>query len=232
MSDAPTGSLRVVLADDHRIVRAGFRALLTAEPGVQIVAEAGDGAEAVALVEAHRPDVLVVDLVLPGLDGIEATRRARAASPETAVVVLSMHDHEAYVARAVEAGASAYVLKEASLDDLVDALRAVGAGGRFFSDGLEATASRPAHDPADRYETLTPREREVLHLGAEGLTAPQVAERLEISPRTVETHRSNGLAKLGLHSQAELIRYVLARGLVPLGRPGPDAEPSDRQDDA
>ena len=220
MTDAAPPDLRVVLADDHRIVRAGFRALLEAEPGIRVVAEAGDGTEAVALVEAHRPDVLVVDLALPGLDGVEVTRRARAASPETAVVVLSMHDHEAYVAQAVQAGATAYVRKEAGLDDLVGALRAARAGRPFFSAGLDGAASPGGDDPDDRYETLTPREREVLHLVAEGLTAPQAAERLGVSPRTVETHRANGLAKLGLHSQAELIRYVLARGLVPLARPG------------
>ena len=219
---AASGSTRVVLAEDHQIVRQGFRALLAVEPGVEVVAETGDGTEAVALVERHRPDVLVVDLVLPSLDGLEATRRARAAAPETAVVVLSMHDHEAYVAQAVRAGASGYVLKESGVEDLVEALGAVRAGGRFFSAGLVDPGDGPdGHAaPADRYETLSPREREVLHLVAEGRTAPEIAGRLFISPRTVETHRANGLAKLGLHSQAELIRYVIGRGLVPPGQGG------------
>ncbi|MDT0632230.1 response regulator transcription factor [Rubrivirga litoralis] len=211
--------LRVVLAEDHRIVRAGFQALLAAEPGVEVVAETGDGAEAVALVAEHRPDVLVADLALPGLDGVEVIRRARAASPGTAAVVLSMHDHEAYVARAVGAGASAYVLKESGPEDLAAALRAVRAGGRFFSDGLADPAGRGGSRPLDRYDALSPREREVVHLVAEGLTAPDAAERLFLSPRTVETHRANAMAKLGLGSQAELIRYVLERGLVPPRRP-------------
>ena len=205
---------RVILAEDHRIVREGFRSLLGAVPGTEVVAETGDGAEAVALVDRWRPDVLVVDLALPSLDGLEVTRRARAVSPGPGVVVLSMHRHEAYVAGAVRAGASAYVLKESGVDDLVAAIRAVRAGRRFFSDGLGEPAAGPAA-AADRYDTLSPREREVLHLTAEGLTAPEVAERLSISPRTVEAHRGNGMAKLGVRSQVELVRYVLERGLVP-----------------
>ena len=209
--------IRVVLAEDHEIVRRGFQALLSAEPGVEIAAETGDGAEAVALVERWQPDVLVVDLSLPSLDGVEVTRRARAVSPETRVVVLSMHNHEAYVTQAVRAGATAYVLKGSGLEDIVAAVRAVQAGGRFFSAGLTDPDDLPgsAALATDRYDTLSPREREVLHLVAEGMTAPQIAERLFLSPRTIETHRGNGLAKLGLGSQAELIRYVLERGLVP-----------------
>lgn len=214
---------RVVLAEDHQIVREGFRALLEAEPGVTVVAETGDGAGAVALVAEHRPDVLVVDLTLPGLDGLEATRRARDVSPETAVVVLSMHDHEAYVVQAVRSGAAGYVLKDAGIADLLAAIRAVRDGGRFFSEGLEDPLEAGAGGAVtDRYETLSPREREVLHLAAEGLTAPQIGDRLFISPRTVETHRGNGLAKLGLRTQAELIRYMIARDRVPPSRPQAD----------
>ncbi len=208
---------RIILAEDHQIVREGFRSLLSDEPGIRVVAETGDGAQAVALVEEHRPDVLVVDLVLPSLDGLEVTSRARRASPETAVVVLSMHRHEAYVVQAVRAGASAYVLKESGVDDLVSAIRAVRAGRRFFSDGLADPADDPdyAADATDRYDALSPREREVLHLVAEGRTAPEIAERLFLSPRTVEAHRGNGMAKLGTRSQAELIHYMIRRGLVP-----------------
>lgn len=221
-------STRVILADDHAIVRQGFRALLHAQPDVEVVGETGDGAEAVALVERHRPDVLVVDLALPSLDGLEVTRRSRDVSPDTAVVVLSMHDHEAYVAQAVRAGATAYVLKESSLEDLVTALRAVCSGGRFFSDGLvDPFQTEDGAEVVDRYDTLTPREREVLHLVAQGMTAPQIAERLFLSPRTVETHRGNGLAKLGLHSQADLIRYMLERGLVPPQRSSPGPEETE-----
>ena len=214
--DAHAGAMRVVLADDHQIVRQGFLALLGAEPDVAVVAETGDGAEAVALVERHRPDVLVVDLALPSLDGIEVTRRVRSASEETAVVVLTMHNHEAYVTQAARAGAAGYVLKESGVEELVAALRVVREGGRFFSASLSDPAGLESPGAAtDRYDTLSPREREVLHLVAEGRTAPEIAERLFLSPRTVETHRSNGLAKLGLRSQAELIRYVIERGLVP-----------------
>ena len=217
--------IRILLADDHQIVRQGFRSLLEASLEVDVVAETGDGAEAVALVERWTPDVLVVDLVLPSLDGLEVIRRARAASPATDIVVLTMHSHEAYVVQAVRAGAAAYVLKEAGVEDLVAAIRAVRAGHRFFSAGLAdpADAQGDAAAPADRYETLSPREREVLHLVAEGLTAPDIAERLFVSPRTVETHRSNGLAKLGLRSQAQLIRYVIERGLIPPPPGDPDA---------
>ena len=209
---------RVILAEDHQIVRQGFRSLLGAQPGIEIIAETGDGAEAVALSEQHQPHALVVDLVLPSLDGLEVTRRVRELSPGTAIVILSMHNHEAYVAQAVRAGASAYVLKESGVDDLVAALRAVRSGGRFFSDGLTDPAEIEGLPGAvtERYDTLSPREREVLHLVAEGKTAPEIAERLFLSPRTVETHRSNGLAKLGLRTQADLIRYMLERQLVPL----------------
>ena len=208
---------RVILAEDHEIVRRGFRSLLGAERDIEIVAETGDGAEAVVLVDRWRPDVLVVDLSLPSLDGLEVMRRARGASPETGIVVLSMYDHEAYVTQAVRAGASAYVLKASGLEDIVAAVRSVADGGRFFSHGLAdpADASGGRASATDRYDTLSSREREVLHLVAEGMTAPQIADRLFLSPRTIETHRGNGLAKLGLSSQAELIRYVIQRGLVP-----------------
>ena len=208
---------RLILAEDHEIVRQGFRSLLGDEPELEVVAETGDGADAVALVREHRPDVLVVDLVLPSLDGLEVTRRAVRASPQTSVVVLSMHRHEAYVARAVRAGARAYVLKESGVSDLVAAIRAVRVGKRFFSDGLADPAVEPEQgdDAADRYDALSPREREVVHLVAEGRTAPEIAERLFLSPRTVEAHRGNGMAKLGVRSQAELIHYMLRRGLVP-----------------
>ena len=207
---------RIILAEDHQIVRQGFRSLLGAEPEMKVVAETGDGAEAVALVGQWQPDILVVDLALPSLDGLEVTRRVREVSPGTGVVVLSMHRHEAYVARAVRAGAAAYVLKESGVDDLVAAIRSVRAGGRFFSEVLVDTdGDRPTPSSSDRYDTLSPREREVLHLVAEGMTAPDIAERLFLSPRTVEAHRGNGMAKLGLRSQADLIRYMIERGLVP-----------------
>ena len=218
--------LRIVLVEDHQIVRQGFRALLDREADLAVVAETGDGLEAVRLVEEERPDVLVLDLTLPGLDGLEVARRVGRQAPETRVVVLSMHNNAAYVAEALRAGAAAYVLKESSADDLGAALRAVSEGRSFFSEGVSLPPDDDEAERYDRYDTLSPREREVLHLLAQGLTGPEVAERLFISPRTVETHRSNVLAKLGLRGQTELVHYAIGRGLLPVGR-GRDADADD-----
>lgn len=212
--------IRIVLAEDHEIVRRGLRALVEQKTGYRIVAETGDGLEAVELVGAEQPDVLVVDLRLPGLDGLEVVREARKKQPELKVVVLSMHDNEAYVVRALRHGASAYVLKDASADDLVEAIGEAMAGRTFFSKGIsrdliDAYTRGEMDQIEDRYDTLTSRERQVLHLLAQGFTGPEIAEKLFISPRTVDTHRANLVSKLGLRNQAELVRYVVERGLVP-----------------
>jgi DNA-binding NarL/FixJ family response regulator len=210
----------IVLADDHHLVRQGLRALLEAHPGFRVIGEAGDGLEAVQLVERLRPKVLVLDLMMPGLNGLEVTRQAIKRSPRTRVVILSMYSNEAYVVEALRNGAAGYVLKDSSITDLVQAVQEVAAGRRYLSPPLsdraiEAYQERAKADPLDKYETLTPREREVLQLAAEGHTSPKIAARLGISTRTAETHRANLMHKLGLHNQADLIRYALRRGILP-----------------
>jgi len=213
---------RILLADDHRVVREGFRALLQSEPDFEIVGETGDGLEAVRLVEQQKPHVLVVDLMMPGLNGLEVARQVTHRSPRTRIVVLSMHANEAYVLEALKNGASAYVLKDASAAELVRAVREALAGRRYLSPPLSEPAidsyieRAKSSDSLDLYDTLTNREREVLQLAAEGHTNGEIASRLFISPRTVETHRANVMRKLGLRSQTELVRYALQRGILPL----------------
>jgi DNA-binding NarL/FixJ family response regulator len=212
--------LTVLLADDHRIVRQGLRAILQTEPDIRLVDEAADGPETLRLVERRQPDVLVLDLMLPGLNGLEVAREVRRRSARTAVVVLSMHDDTAYVAEAVRAGVAAYVLKEASADELVEAIREAAAGRHYFSPRVAeaarlAPASRAEPTKGDPYQMLTLREREVLQLTAEGHSSAEIARRLFISPRTVESHRANILRKLTLRNQKELIRYAVGKGLVP-----------------
>ncbi len=213
--------VEIVICDDHEIVRRGLVALLHAEPGFLVVAEAGDGQDALALVEKHHPAVLVTDLVLPGLSGLELARIALQRSPGTQVVLLSMHDDEGYVREALRIGVAGYVLKDSSVRDLVTAVKHAVEGKRFLSTPLaerivDQYARRATDDPGDIYDSLTQREREILHLAAEGRTAPQIAERLSISPRTVETHRANLMRKLGVSSQSELVRYAIKRGIVRL----------------
>ncbi len=212
--------LTLLLADDHRIVRQGLRALLGDEPDFRLVGEAADGLEAVRLAERLAPDVVVMDLMMPGLGGLEATRQIARRGPRTHLVVLSMHSDVAYVAEAIRAGASGYVLKDACAEDLVRAIRAVAGGGRYFSPPLSEAAvadylRRTEGQPADPSEALTLREREVLQLTAEGHSGIEIARRLFISPRTVESHRASLMRKLGVHNQKELVRYAVERGLVP-----------------
>lgn len=212
--------ITIVLADDHPIVRQGLRALLAAEPGYEVVGEAADGLAAARLVEQLRPAVLVVDLMMPGLGGLEVIRRVRALPSPPQVIVLSMHADEVYVLDALRSGASAYVLKENDTAELIGAVRAVAAGQRYLSPPLSERAIdsylRQSHaTPLDAFELLTTREREVLRLVAEGHTNAAIAARLSISPRTAETHRANLMRKLGLHSQADLVRFAVRRGLLP-----------------
>jgi DNA-binding NarL/FixJ family response regulator len=214
-------STTIVLADDHHVVRQGLRALLEAEPDFRVVGEAGDGLEAARLVEALQPNVLVLDLVMSGLGGLEVTRLATKRSPHTHVVILSMHADEAYVLEALKNGAAAYVLKGSRAADLVQAVREVAAGRRYLSPPLSERAieryvQKAESTVRDIYDKLTNREREVLHLAAEGLTNAEIADRLSISPRTAETHRANLMRKLGLRTQTDLIRYALRRGILPL----------------
>jgi two-component system response regulator NreC len=211
----------ILLADDHRIVRQGLRALLEAEPDFSLVGETGDGLEAIQLAERLQPDVIVLDLMMPGINGLEATRQISDNCPQTRVVILSMHADEAYVLEALRNGASGYVLKDSSADDLVRAVREVEAGRRYLSPPLseraiEAYTRKAQETSLDPYEKLTNREREVLHLAAEGHSSTEIAKRLSISSRTVETHRANMMRKLELHSQTDLIRYALKRGIIPM----------------
>lgn len=210
----------ILLADDHHVVRQGLRALLEAEPGFHVVGEAADGVETTQLVEQLRPDVLVLDLMMPSLNGLEVTQLVNQRSPGTSVIILSMYDNEAYVVEALKNGAAGYVLKNATVECLVEAVQAVIEGRRYLSPPLSEhtieTYMRKAREaPFDPYETLTNREREVLHLVAEGYTNAEIADRLFISRRTVETHRANMMRKLGLKSHIDLLRYALRRGILP-----------------
>ncbi len=214
----------IVLADDHAIVRQGLRALLEAEPDLAVVGEAGDGLEALRLVERLAPAVLVADVMMPGLNGLQVTREIQRHWPRTRVVILSMYANEAYVLEALRSGAAGYVLKEAGATDLVRAVREAAAGGRYLSPPLseraiEAYVERARAAPPDPYDTLTTREREILQLTTEGLSSTLVAARLSISPRTVETHRANLMRKLNLRRQADLVRYAFEKGIVPVEGP-------------
>lgn len=209
----------ILLADDHRIVRQGLRALLAAEADFEVVGEADDGREALELVKRLSPDVLVLDLMMPGLNGLEVARQLPRQSPGVRVVVLSMHDDEGFVLEALANGVSGYVLKDSNSSDLVHAVREVAAGRRYLSPPLsdraiEAYQQRARVGTMDKHETLTTREREVLQLSAEGHTSSEIAARLGISTRTAETHRSHIMHKLGLHTQSDLIRYAIRRGII------------------
>ena len=220
-------SISVVLADDHRLVRVALRGLLDGVPGIDVVAEASDGLEALALVEQHRPRVLVVDLMLPGVSGLSVTRQVVRDWPETRVVVLSMHAHEAYVVEALRSGALAYVAKNAEAPDLFQAVSRAAAGERFLSAGLSEHAvdvlARSSPDAADPLSDLSDRERQALHLAVEGATNAEIGERLFISPRTAEKHRASAMRKLGLRTSHDLVRFAVAHGLPPGGPGAPDA---------
>jgi two-component system, NarL family, response regulator NreC len=213
-------TIAVVLADDHVVVRRGLRALLEAEPGITVVGEAIDGQQALDLVAELAPDVLVLDLVMPRVSGLEVLKRLEELGTPTRVVVLSMHGTDAYAAEARRHGAIGYVVKDASSSELVIAVRHAAEGRRFLSSPLsesriDAYLSQP-QVPADPNDALTARERDVLLLAAQGLTNSDIGKRLSISRRTAETHRANLLRKLGLKGQLELLRYALKRGILEL----------------
>lgn len=213
-------TITLVLADDHLVVREGLRALLEAEPDFEVVGQAGNGSEVPGLVAEVRPDILVLDLMMPGTGGLEVIREVARGTAETRIVVLSMHATEAYVLEALTSGARAYVLKQSEAGELVRALREVAVGRRYLSPplsdrALEAYLRQAESGAPDRQGALTPREREVLQLVAEGYTSAQIAEQLFISPRTVETHRSNLMRKLGLRTPADVVRYAVRNGVLP-----------------
>jgi two-component system, NarL family, response regulator NreC len=211
--------LRVLLADDHGIVRRGLRSLLE-ETGHSVVAEAADGLEAVRLCEEHRPDLLIVDIGMPKLSGIEVATRAQKLEPTPAVIILSMHADESYIIRALAAGARAYLLKDATDEDLVPAIRAVASGKPFFSPAVTAVLvedymrTLQKRGLTDSYHLLTDREKEVLHLLAEGRSNKEVATLLDLGLSTVETHRANLMQKLNLHNTAEIVLYAVRKGII------------------
>ena len=212
--------IRILLADDHIVIRKGLRLLLESQPGFQVIAEASDGRQTVALAEAHQPDVIVLDVAMPALNGIEAARQIALKLPQTAIVFLSMHSDESYVLKALKAGAKGYLLKDSAEYDLINAIRSVHEGKAFFSPAIskmmveEHMRQMQEREVDDSYELLTTREREVLQLLAEGRANKEVANLLNLSLYTVETHRGNILQKLNLHSGAELILYAVRKGVI------------------
>ena len=215
-------AIRVVLADDHALVRAGIRSLIASIPGVEVVAEAGDGHELLALVAKLRPRIVLMDIAMPGLNGLEATARLARSHPETAVIILSMHVAEEYALQALRAGASGYVLKDADLSELELALNAVARGQTYLSPAMSkhlvSDYRRRVAEHADPLDRLTPRHREVLQLIAEGQTTKEIAARLKLSVKTVETHRAQLMDRLDIHDVAGLVRFAIRVGLI---APGP-----------
>lgn len=211
--------LRILLADDHTVVLQGLRKILEERPDWEVVAEAGDGREAVRQAEEHEPDVAILDITMPLLNGVEATRQIVKRCPSTRVLVLTMHSDEAYVNQVLKAGATGYLLKESADVDLIQAVSAVSQGKSFFSPAiarvmLDDYVRRADEGITDRYESLSGREREIFQLIAEGKANKEIAAILSISPSTVETHRARIMEKLDLHSAAEIVLYAVRRGVV------------------
>jgi DNA-binding NarL/FixJ family response regulator len=210
--------VKVALIDDHPIVRQGLRNLLQTESSFQVVAEADDGIAGLDLVQRVRPDVLIVDLMMPGLNGLDLIKQALKHLPRLRIVVLSMQSADSYVVEALNSGAAGYVLKETGPSEIIHAIKTIVAGERYLSPKLaqrvvdSSTGRKRITDP---YDSLTPREREILHLIVEGKTSVQIASRLVLSPRTVELHRSRIMKKLDLHNQTDIFRYALERGILP-----------------
>jgi len=212
--------IRIILADDHAAMRHGLRLVLEQEKDFTVVGEVSDGRAAVSLAEALKPDVAVLDITMPNLNGIEAARQITAKQPSVSIVVLSMHADESFVLRALKAGARGYVLKESAEGDLINSIRLVSEGKSFFSPTVsrmlvqDYVRQMQDKDVEDSYELLTTRERELLQLIAEGKSNKDVANMLNLSLYTVETHRSNILAKLNLHTVPELILYAVRKGVI------------------
>lgn len=215
-----SGKTRVLICDDHELFRDGIKAILRNEPDIEVAAEARDGQEAVAKALTMRPDVVLMDLEMPGLNGVEATRRIRQAEPGVHVLILTMYGEEELVGQCVQAGAAGYVLKDVPAAQLVYAIHAVSRGGRYMSpDALKGMMDQYADGSPrveSRYDLLTSREREILKHFAEGLSAKQVAVRLNLSVKTVDVHKSNLMRKLDVHDRAELIKWAIRNKVIRL----------------
>jgi DNA-binding NarL/FixJ family response regulator len=207
--------MRIVIADDHGIVRSGLRLLLERQQDIDVVGEASDGIEARDLAISERPDIAILDVKMPRLTGLQATREIREAAPDVSVLILSMHDDERYLFEALKAGASGYVLKSQADQDLVEAIHAVQRGEPFLTPDAQRALIKDVlergEEPSDH---LTPREQEVVKLAAEAHTNREIAEILDLSEKTVENHRSNAMRKLGMRDRVELVRYAIRRGLI------------------
>jgi DNA-binding NarL/FixJ family response regulator len=207
--------MRVLIADDHGIVRSGLRLLLEREPDIDVVAEASDGVEARDLAIRERPELAILDVKMPRLTGLQATREIREQAPDVAVLILSMHDDERYLFEALKAGASGYVLKRQADQDLLDAVRAVQRGEPFLTpDAQRALIKDVLERGLEDSDELTPREQEVVKLVAEAHTNREIAEILHLAEKTVESHRANAMRKLGMRDRVELVRYAIRRGLI------------------
>lgn len=216
----PQTPIRILLADDHTVMRSGLRLLLERQPNLKVIGEAADGREAVTMAASEEPDVVVMDIAMPHLNGVEAARQIVNHNGRIAVVILSMHSDESYVIRSLKAGARAYLLKDSAEADLIEAIHAISAGKSFFSPAVSRILKEDyvrqldKMDAEDTYELLTNREREVLQLVAEGKSNKEVANLLNLSLYTVETHRTHILQKLNLHSVPELILYAVRKGII------------------
>jgi DNA-binding NarL/FixJ family response regulator len=207
--------MRIVIADDHGIVRSGIRLLLERQPDLEVVAEASDGVEARDTVIRERPDLAILDVKMPGLTGLQATREIKSQLPDVSILILSMHDDERYLFEALKAGASGYVLKSQADTDLLDAIRSVERGEPFLSPTAQQALIRDVLERGAEAESeLTPREEEIVKMVAEANTSREIAEMLHLSEKTVENHRANAMKKLGMRDRVELVRYAIRQGLV------------------
>ncbi len=213
--------ITVLLADDHRILREGIKSLLEKEPDIEVVAEASEGGDAVAKVQQFSPDLVLMDITMPGMNGLEATRQIKALKPGVKVLILTMHESNQYISQFLRSGASGYVLKDTAALDLVGAIRAVNQGDAFLYPSIarrlleEYLQKVQNGEESESYDGLTEREREVLRMIAEGKSNKEIADDLSLSVRTVQAHRANLMGKLHMHDRTELVRYAIRKGLIP-----------------
>lgn len=218
-----TKAVRIVVADDHRMVREGIVRILEDAEGFEVVAQAADGVEAVEMTLSLRPDIVIMDLTMPRLSGLDAVRRINEAIPGMRILVLTVHEDEEYIVPIVKAGASGYLVKDSASTDLTDAVTALSNGDTYFgrqaSRVLAEQYQRPSRVTSDPYGALTDREREVFHLVIEGRTSKEISAIMKIAAKTADNHRSNMMSKLGLHNTAEIVRYAARKGLLPDNMP-------------